>query len=210
MKKQLTIVGITMLLLIIGLTGCIEENGGNGKETSDSLSDLGYRQYGFGLNPPEKFRFAHVSEVGVPEYWYVNESTLGYEVIFELEDSSFTKMNVSLSITRLKFIKNNELVPRHVFDNRSLDAYAPDNMKYWYDMFTNVTYISNTTTEVNSMDAYTSIFTGSWNETEMYEQKHVYVEKNDVAFKIIYSAIESLFDEYIDVVNDSINSFTIQ
>ena len=40
--------------------------------------------------------------------------------------------------------------------------------------------------------------------------KHVYVEKNGVAFKIIYSAIESLYDEYIDVVNDSINSFTIQ
>jgi hypothetical protein len=214
MKKQLLIFGITLVLLTIGLSGCVEEeNESNGKETSDSLSNLGYKQYGFGMNPPEKFRFAHFHEIGVPEYWYVNESILGCEVIFELEDSSLTKMNASLSITRLKFVKNNEPVPRHVFNNCSLENYASENMKYFYDMFTNITYISNTTYVVNGMNAYESIFTGRLNGenvTRMNKQKFVYVEKNDATFMIVYSATEDLYDEYIDVANESINSFTIQ
>ena len=210
MKKQLLIFGILIILFSVGFSGCIEVRPvSHGEETSDDLSNLGYKRYGFGLNPPEKFCFSH-GNIWESEFWYVNESARGYEVIFELEDSSFTKMNVSLTITRLDFLKNNELVPRYVFDNRSLETYASDNMKYWYAPYTNVTYISNTTTTINDMNAYVSVFSGLWNETQMYKQKHVYVEKSGVVFNIIYFAIKSLYDEYIDVVDDSINSFTIQ
>ena len=204
MKKWLAIVGMVVLFISIGLSGCINEE----KEQTSELSDLGYWQYGFGINPPVEFRFGH--GYMPQEYWYVNESARGYEVIFELEDSSWSKMNVSLTINRIDFLKNNELVPRYVFDNRSLETYASDNMKYWYGAYTNVTYISNTTTTINDMNAYVSVFSGLWYETQMYKQKHVYVEKSGVVFNIIYFAIKSLYDEYIDVVDDSINSFTIQ
>lgn len=54
MKKQLIIVGIALVLIVVGLSGCTEE---------DALSGLGYvnREYGFGINPPEG--------------WTINESS---------------------------------------------------------------------------------------------------------------------------------------
>ena len=206
MKKELVIVGTVVLLIIVGLSGCINEE----EEQTSNLSDMEYWQYGFGINPPGEIRFAYVSQLGLSEYWYVNESHQGYEVLFELMDSSMNKKNVSLGVTRLHFTKNNELVSRHVYDNRSLEEYASENMKYWYDMLTNVTYISNATTTINDMDAYVSVFRGLWNETLMYKQKHIYIEKNSATFHLIYSSLENLYDTYIEAVNESITSFTIQ
>ena len=183
------------------------------KEQSNKLSDLEYWQYGFGLNPPGEYRFDKGQSIFEPsEYWYVNDSIIGLSgrmVIFELQDSSGNSTNVGLSVYRWKFTMDDVLVPRYIFDNRSLEAYASDQMRYFYDFYSNITYISNTTTTINGMGAYESVFTGLWGETPMYKIKIVFVEKNGGHFVIFYTAPLSLYDEYIDDVGQSINSFTI-
>ncbi len=48
MKKQLFIVGITVLLIAVGLSGCTDK-----QQADISSLDYSNSQYGFGFNPPE-------------------------------------------------------------------------------------------------------------------------------------------------------------
>jgi len=223
MKKLATIViAIVCIITTFGITyifvGAIKDQ--EIKEQSNKLSDLEYWQYGFGLNPPgnysfNKHKFPRVGIVEPYEYWYVNDSITdftgltGRMAVFVLDDLSGNSTNVSLSVYRPKFITDERYVPRYIFDNRSLDAYASEEMRVFYSFFSNVTYISNTTKTINGMDAYESVFIGAWGTNQM-KIKKVFVEKNGGFFEIIYTAPLSAYDKYIEDVNQSINSFRIQ
>jgi len=223
MKTQLIIVGIMLSLLAVGLSGCIEESSQNEEEASDILSGLAYKQYGFGINPPGEVQINKTTTIWETN-WRMDESITG--VIFTLGDND----SVTLSVYRSIFVqrvgveiaeyngvfvypenKYKYEIEYYILDNQSLKEHATEKIEIYSKLlFTNMSFISNTTTTINGMNAYVSIFTGIWSDARLYKQKHVYVEKNDIVFNLIYSALESLYDEYIPVVDQSIDSFTIQ
>ena len=77
MKKQLMIVGIMLVLIVVGLSGCTDE---------DALSGLGYRntEFGFGLNPPEG--------------WTVEEIPGGYDLIVGFLGPTEENYQVSMTV----------------------------------------------------------------------------------------------------------------
>jgi hypothetical protein len=82
MKQKLVIVGITLVIVAIGLSGCTQQQ--------DALSGLGYKntKYGFGFNPPEG--------------WTVNESgTLGSVAIFYGPTEEGITVNIVITTTQL-------------------------------------------------------------------------------------------------------------
>jgi hypothetical protein len=67
MKKQLIIVGIMLVLLAVGLSGCTQE---------DKLKDLSYKntQYGFGLNSPAGWTTDENDQYGVVRFYGPTEN----------------------------------------------------------------------------------------------------------------------------------------
>lgn len=204
MNEKVIILAVCGLLLYVGLSGCVEEENKK-QDSTDTLKNLAYKSYGYGINPPEEYTYNH----GVTNFpsnddchWYVNDSSEYYEVIFELEEkvSPYNRKNASLAISN--GAEKNE--------NISLEEYASSMMKNLYNFYTNITYVSNETKKENSMDYYITVFSGDYGGKDTYISKYVYVEKYDIIFTLIYTASENLYDEYIDVVGKSINSFKIQ
>jgi len=204
MNGKLLILAICGLMLCIGLSGCIEEENKKQEET-DPLKDLAYKSYGYGINPPEEYTFNHgVTKIqsNAECHWFVNDSSEYFEVIFELEEkiSPYNRKNASLAISNVG----------EKDENISLEEYASSMMRNIYNFYKNTTYISNETKKENSMDYYITIFSGEYGGEDIYISKYVYVEKYGIVFALIYTASENLYDEYIDAVDESINSFKIQ
>ena len=85
MKKQLIIVGITLVLIVVGLSGCTQE---------DALSGLGYvnREYGIGINPPDG--------------WTVDENITQYLVNFY--GPTIDEFQIYLSISKAYTLEPDE------------------------------------------------------------------------------------------------------
>jgi len=78
MKKHFVMVGITLVLLAVGLCGCTQE---------DALSGLAYvdRENGFGLNPPAG--------------WRTNTSNTTNAVVFETNSKEGYLVSLGVSLT---------------------------------------------------------------------------------------------------------------
>jgi len=197
MKKQLIIVGIIVLLVAVGLSGCFEKN--------NPLDDLNYvnEELGFGFNPPEGWDiitdathhiiFFHPSDTDelislsiVKPYVYEENETL-YSYSEKLKSSYYT---------------HTEEIPNATVNytiNNLTGKNATINENPAYEMF------CNSTVEINSL---------GWNET-YYEMRKIFlIEKNKKLFEIhyishVYEDSGELYEYYLPLVNQSINSFTI-
>ena len=86
MKKQLLIVGVMLILIIVGLSGCTDKEDG-------IFSGLGYinEEWGFGLNPPEG--------------WSVEYESSAYVIFVKSLDDNITR-NMTFAILAFKLDEN--------------------------------------------------------------------------------------------------------
>ena len=174
MKKQLLIIGITLVLLAIGLSGCTDTQ-------DDMLSGLGYvnEEYGFGLNPPEG--------------WAVQDLSNDYSVFVYFLGPTEDDFQVNM------FISNSTLDIGETLSGITeefIETFSGDP---------NFTLILNNERIVNGMNAYEIKYTSN-----ILKQNIVMVEKNKLILVIIYSALESTYDNYSSVFEESINSLVVK
>jgi len=172
MKKQLLIVGITVLLIAVGLCGCTDKQ-------DDMLSGLEYinEEYDFGLNPPEG--------------WTVDETGgFGTVVMFLGPTEDNFGINIVITTDTLDSSKTLSILAGEFIELYSVDA--------------NFTLILSSETTVNGMNAYEIAYT-----MNILKQKMVMVEKNNVILILVYSALETSYDTYLTLFEESLSSLTI-
>ncbi len=225
MKNYILIFGLTLVLITVSFCGCLEEKTEDQKEagTSDTLGSLGYRHYGFGINPPGGELETYQNRTIWKTNWTMNESGFNeYESIsgvkFTLENKDF----VSFGIYKNFNWAIQPLFSSTMYEQEYEIYYIPQNYqsiseygseKYvqpgWKDLLENLTFVLNETTTINDMDAYITTYIYEYNGISM-KSKSVFVEKYSIIFELIYSAPLDVYDKYIEEVDESMNSFTIQ
>jgi hypothetical protein len=151
------------------------------KNGSNNLQYLN-EEYGFGLNPPEGWTITNESTPFTAVYFYI---------IVE-------KSIINLVIMEPVTLKNGETLSN--LTEQALKEY-PNYMK-------NFTLISSNERTINDMNAYEIVYNFT-QDNHTYTRKQVMIQNNNEYFTIMYSAIQSSYNIYNDVVEQSINSFTI-
>ena len=129
MKKELLVIGITLVLLAVSLSGCSDTS----KE--DELRGLGYSNtvYGFGLNPPSG--------------WTTDESGLmGTIVIFYGPTEDNFTVNVFVTAGQLE-------------TGETLSDSVEEVIEFYTNYFTNFSLLSSNARTVNGMAAHEIIYT---------------------------------------------------
>ncbi len=129
MKKELLIIGITLVLLAVSLSGCLDTS------EEDELRGLGYSNtvYGFGLNPPSG--------------WTTDESGLmGSIVIFYGPTEDDFTVNVVVTAGQLE-------------TGEALSDGIEEVIEYYTNYFTNFSLLSSNARTVNGMTAHEIIYT---------------------------------------------------
>ena len=180
MKKNFIIIGMTLVLITIGISGCLEDK----SSTTNALSGLKYSntQYGFGLNPPEG--------------WTIDENDQFGPVRFYGPIIDDTTVNIGIS------------EPSYLATGESLNSVVITLVEYYSSYFTNFSEISNNSRIVNGMNAHDLVYTFTQGVYEL-KQMQVLVEKSKKSFGITFTASVSSFDDYISAFEQSIATFTI-
>ena len=129
MKKRLLIIKLTLLLITVSLSGCLNSYDG------DKLSGLGYSNtdYGFGFDPP----------IG----WTSDESGLmGTIVIFYGPTEDNFTVNIVVTAGKLE-------------NEETLSGSIDETIDYYKNYFTNFTLISSNSRTINDMPAHEIIYT---------------------------------------------------
>ncbi len=136
---------------------------------------------GFGLNPPEG--------------WNVTELPKYGSFVFMGPERPIAMTVVDL--TAIDFV-----------ENLTLDNVVNQTIKIGVNNLSNFSIIFKGTRIVNGMKAFEIVYTFSGIEYE-YKQKQIFIEKNSKIFSLTYSAFKSSYETYNNIVEESLNSFTI-
>jgi len=170
-------------LFMIVLTSIIIISGFSGCTEKDPLSGLGYiqRDEGFGLNPPEK--------------WIVNENDPKFSVVFETTSATGYLITFGVSVA--------PCLPEQTL------SFIVEGLLQLFETNENCSVASNNTRTINGMNAHEIIIVMSFESMDV-KQKYVLIKKDNRIFNLLYSAPFELYDNYISVVETSINSFIIR
>ena len=186
MKKKLFFISISIILLALVFSGCTDNNNNSDNGGTDSALDgLSY------INTDYTPNFG----MNYPDGWTVNENDQFGPVRFY--GDTINGFQVNLGIT--------EPIP---LDGETLTSVASQMEEGYPEMFTNYTYVSSKTFTINGMDSYELIYTFSQGNYDV-KGKQVLIEKNEVVYFLTFTAGVDSFNDYIDVVDDSISSFKI-
>jgi len=196
MKSQKTIVVIIVVILIV-VGAFLYLNFKDESSEKNSLDNLDYvnTYLGFGINPPDGF-----SE---------NESSDKNQATFFVKDSAGYQVALFEIIPPLEEIEDTNTM-QYNLSQRNL-SYEVTRLLNWFEnngSENNSVLVSHSEKTINGLDAHA--FITIWNNSEAISEikyYYVYVEKDDKLFLLKYLTYVELFDIYISVVNDSINSF---
>ncbi len=178
--KNKIIVGITLVLLVIGLSGCTQQD----TQQEDPLNGLGYvnNQHEFGMNPPEG--------------WTTDTSgTMGMIVIFYAPINDDIRENINVLVDTLP-------------SGFNLSSYADSAKSQASNYLTNCTLISSNTRTVSEMNAYEYVYTYTQG-TYALEGKQVIVEKNSKLIILTYTANTDDYNTYSQSLEQCLNSLKI-
>ena len=186
MKKHLIVIGTAVLLLVVGLSGCIT----NDNTTNDDINlDYENIEYGIGFNPPENWTI-----FSSPDTDYTSIITYDYN------------QEAILAISK----------PTGIEEGKSFYEAMDSEMDGYHILLYNFSLIYSNEIIINGMNAYEIVFTYEQNVTVdstiyyvIVQEKHVFIEKGGIVYLLGYSATPENYDLYIGVVNQSIQTFTI-
>jgi len=185
MEKKTKIILVVFVVVILVISGALFFVVFQEKK-NDPLSNLGYvnRELGFGLNPPQN--------------WDVKEENT---LIWFETDFSYSEENSSDSIT-LQILAP---LPDGNYPTFSYLIY--DKLNAYSKLNDENTSMSHSERTINGMNAHEFIWIIS-NKTEM-KAKEIFVEKNGRVFYIYFGKVPYLYDKYLSIAEQSINSLTI-
>ena len=203
MKEKLLGVLIVVILLTIAFSGCNEQ-----KTDNNPLDGLKYvdEELGFGFNPPEGWRTYGSSNTNRIVSYHPSDTdeqislTIIVPYMYEENETLYSlgENKKSLYYTHTEEIPNatvNYTINNLTSKNTTINGNPA------YEIF------CNSTVETNSYDE-------PWNQT-YYEMRKIFlIEKNKKLFEIyyvseVYENSGELYEYYLPLVNQSINSFTI-
>lgn len=180
MKKQIIFLGIILSIISILLCGCVQDN----SSVITALEGLEYTNtpYGFGLNPPDD--------------WTTDEEDPYVTVRFY--GPIINDFNINLGISG----------PEVYEQGLTLSGLIDDMKEAYPSVFTDFNYISSDPITINEMDAYDFIYTFTMENVELKQIQYL-VEKGNKVSIITFTTTQDVFDDYIDIVEESLTSFTI-
>jgi len=195
MANKIFIIWMIIILFIVSLVGCVEES------EKDPLGGLGYidAEFGFGYNPPSG--------------WYSED--IGTIKRFSPFDFNYSSWNDIIFIIAPGFVVDLENTLNKTFTTQGLIDYYIDLDK---DDRINITSIEEISFKnLNCIEIFMSA-NATKTETSGLDSiqvnyimliKTLTIIKDEKFFQVQYNAPEDLYDTYIDVVNESINSLVI-
>lgn len=179
MNKSFLIIGVAVLLISVGLCGCF------GTTQDDRLSGLGYSNtyYGIGINPPAG--------------WSVLEND-PYGAIVRFYEPVEEGMNINLGVNG----------PGALYTGQTLNSAVEEIIETYTDLFNNFTLLLSNSRTVNGMNAHEIIYTLTQDDIQL-KHKMVCVEKNGKVYILTYGATVNSYDDYLSIVEESINSLVI-
>ena len=189
MKKQLMIVGITLLLIVIGFSGCFEDETetiiiSKYSSAEDALSNLRYinSDYAYGFNPIENW------------YGWIGEGYAeGVDSIFFYCNDSY---NVSLMISPWEGDTEDTI-------NESVDFI----IQQYRNSYADCELISKTYKIINGMTSIEVIKT--YTELDLIKSKEIWMIKGSKGIVLNYGAPIEEYDIYLPLVDQCIESFFI-
>ena len=177
MKKQLFMVGMTVLLIAVGLSGCTQEN----LENENTLNNLEWSNsvHGVGINPPDD--------------WTVDENDIGIVAFYSRNENDVAVIHIEGPIP---------------MNGWTLQDNAEQQIAQDQDIVTNYTLISSTQTKINNLNAWEIIYTS---DVDIYNMitRSIVIQNNDKTYRITYLGLSESYNDYLSVIDQSINSFTI-
>jgi len=183
MKKHIIFLGLILSVIGIFLCGCVENNSTESTE-SNLLEGLEYTNtaYGFGLNPPDG--------------WTTDENDQYVTVRFY--GPIINDFNMNLGING----------PEVYEEGSALSEIIDDMIEAYPSVFTDFNYSSSDSITINGMNAYNFIYTFTMEGVELKQIQYL-VEKQGKVSIITFTATIDVFDDYIDIVEESLTSFTV-
>lgn len=180
MRKKIIATTIVILLFVGISIGCTE----NKKSDEEKTSSLNYTnsQYNIGLNKPEG--------------WTIKENDQSFIVLFNGPTENQFTINIGIS------------EPYAFSIGENLDFIIEQIYYYYPEIFTNLTFLSNSSRIINGMDAYEIVISHNMSNISV-KQKQVLIENNGILYYITYTGLINTYDKYISVAEECINSFTI-
>jgi hypothetical protein len=81
-------------------------------------------------------------------------------------------------------------------------------VEFYPTYFTNFVEISNSSLTINGMNAHNLVYTATQGEFNI-KQKQVFIEKNRKTFTISFTTSIDSYDDYVNIFDGSMGSFTI-
>jgi hypothetical protein len=176
MKNRFLIVGIFVILITVGLTGCMDER----------LKGLDYvntdYQQDFGFNPPEGWTKDEDDPYGVVRFYG------------DIVDD----FNMNLGLTE----------PGALGEGETLGSLAQDVEDNISKYFTEFNLVSSQYVTINGMQSYEIVYSyvqGIYN----LQNKQVLVMKNNIIYIFTFAASQNSYNDYVSIVDQSINTFTV-
>jgi len=190
MKRKVLVVGIIVLLIVVGLSGCVTE-------TSD-INSYQSTEHGFSFNPPNGWNSNHTSSQHI--FWYPNH---------DMHNDS----NVVLFILPSKRFENEieddmaNNISRWI-ENTLEDLVDPENNNL-SELQNYALLVSHEERTINGLDAYEFVYDIIAVNSSTNRHKLVLIDKSGILFKIMYYGHIDLYQEYEYIAEESIGSFTI-
>lgn len=183
MRNKIIILGLFVTFFIMVFAGCTDKK--LDAENGNSLEGLMYKSTDFNPN----------FGLNYPEGWTVDENDQFGPVRFYGETINGFQINLGLS------------EPTSL-DSETLISTATQMEETYPTLFTNYSHISSDTLKINGMDSYELIYTFSQGVYDL-KGKQVLIENNDIIYIFTFTAGINSFDDYMDVVEESLNSFKV-
>ena len=168
-------------LIIVGMIPVLIAVGFSGCTENNTANELGYQNTEFGF------------ALNPPEGWTIQDVSNQYAVFVSFLGP--TEDNFQINI----YISNATLETGETIAGKA------EELTDMYSSNENFSLIISDETTVNDMNAYEIVYT-----MNTLKQKMVLVEKNNKVLILVYSALETSYDKYLTVFEESLNSLVIE